>query len=190
MKKNIYTCILFVATILAFFVGMFVANGNLNKDNLVGVYQTDSWNGKLGTLVLYEDGTCQYPSGGNATWQSDGNAIRITLESSYSIQDGSTKGMTILIDTEFSDEKTSAIVELITGLNNIESVYLINANLYKITLSVAENDNKTSNELSKIDGVTIVEHILDEGVSASEHEAKIMENGLILHEHFFEKISG
>ncbi len=90
MKKVIYVCILFIAIIVAFAVGMVVGKGNHSKDSVVGVYQTDSWNGKIGTLVLYEDGTCQYPSGGNATWKSDGNTIHITLESNYSIQDGST----------------------------------------------------------------------------------------------------
>ena len=119
MKKVVYVCILFIAIVIAFVAGMVVGKGNNSHDSVVGVYQTDSWNGKIGTLVLYEDGTCQYPSGGSATWKSDGNTIHITLESNYSIQDGSTS----------------------------------------------------------------------EHVSTSEYEAEIMENGLVLHGAFFEKVS-
>ncbi len=119
MKKVLYVCILVLSIIVSFGVGMVVGKGNHNRDSVVGVYQTGSWNGKSGTLVLYGDGTCQYPSGGKATWELDGNTVYIALESSCSIHDGSTS----------------------------------------------------------------------EHVSISEHEAQIMEKGLVLHEAFFEKVS-
>ncbi|MBQ3545375.1 MAG: hypothetical protein IJA34_10390 [Lachnospiraceae bacterium] len=190
MKKSIYACILFVAMIVAFVVGMLVGKDNHSKDDAVGVYQTNSWNGKIGTLILYEDGTCQYPSGENATWKLDGNTIHIKLESSYSIKSGSTKGIVIYIDTEFSDEKINEILHSIELLENIESISRNEeTNIYEIKLIVAENDNKTSNELLTIEGVKIVEHILEKEISTSEHEAKVIGDGLVLHEQYFEKVS-
>lgn len=80
MKKGVYACILIVAVIVSFILGMVYANSNHSKADIVGVYQTDSWNGKIGTLVLYEDGTCQYPTGANATWESGENTVYITIE--------------------------------------------------------------------------------------------------------------
>ena len=121
MKKSIFAIILVVAVVLAFLLGMLVNRndqGN-NKTSVVGVYKADSWNGKTGTLVLYEDGACQYPSGGEAKWILDGSVVRITLESRGTIADGT----------------------------------------------------------------------IQEVVNTSEHEAKIMENGLVLHGQFFEKVS-
>ena len=122
LKKSIFAIILVVAVVLAFLLGMLVNKGNQcdnSQTSVVGVYKTDSWNGKTGTLVLYEDGSCQYPSGGDAKWVLDGSVVRITLESRGTIADGT----------------------------------------------------------------------LQEVVNTSEHEAKIMENGLVLHGQFFEKVS-
>ena len=122
MKKSIFAIILVVAVVSAFLLGMLVNKndqGDNNKSSVVGVYKTDSWNGKTGTLVLYEDGTCQYPSGGEAKWILDGNVVRITLESRGTIADGT----------------------------------------------------------------------IQEVVNTSENEAKVMENGLVLHGQFFEKVS-
>ena len=190
MKRIIYTGIIFASIVVAFVVGMVVGKGNYNKEDVVGVYMTDSWNGKSGTLVLYADGTCQYPSGGNATWKVDDGIVRITHESNYTIQDGGTKGLKIFIDNNFSDEKIKETLNSIERLNNVESVnWAEETNLCNITLAVAEIDKKTSNELSKLEGISIIELILDNGVNTSEHEAKIMESGIVLHDHFFEKVS-
>lgn len=118
MKKTVF--IIIAVAIAAFLLG-FVFGKNYHahssKDSVVGVYQTDEWNGKIGTLVLYEDGTCQYPSGGNATWVLEDDIVHITIERGVSVVDG-----TAIADT-------------------------------------------------------------------SEHEAKIMKNGLVLHGQFFEKVS-
>lgn len=121
MKKSIFAIILVVAVVLAFLLGTLVNKDNHddNKTSVVGVYKTDSWNGKTGTLVLYKDGSCQCPSGGDAKWVLDGSVVRITLESRGTIADGT----------------------------------------------------------------------MQEVVNTSEHEAKIMENGLVLHGQFFEKVS-
>ena len=67
-EKNCFTCILILTVIIAFFAGIAVGKGGYNKW-VVGVYETDSWNGKPEILVLYEDGIYQYPSGGKATWK-------------------------------------------------------------------------------------------------------------------------
>lgn len=117
MKKMFPIIIIVLAVAIAFGTGLLV--GKNYQDSVVGVYQTDNWNGKIGTLVLYEDGTCQYPSGGTAKWILDGDTVRITVESKGIIADGT----------------------------------------------------------------------LQEIVSTSEYEAKVMENGLVLHDAFFRKVS-
>ncbi len=121
MKKYIYIGITALLIIASFLVGMFLGKSTKGDlaDKIIGVYQTDSWNGEPGVLVLYEDGSCQYPSGGTATWTTDNDVVYITLESAGTIANGT-----------------------------IETI-----------------------------------------ISKSEHEARIVENGLVLHDKFFKKVS-
>ena len=193
MKKAIFAIILVVAVVLAFLLGMVVNKSNQgnNKASVVGVYKTDSWNGKTGTLVLYEDGTCQYPSGGNAIWALQENTVLITIERSET-----TQGIiTVYFDNSLSDIEVRAIGTTIARLNNVSNVYFVEKNNeserhLQVALEVTETDNKTYNAISQIDGVKFLENIVSEEiVNTSEHEAKIMENGLVLHGQFFEKVS-
>lgn len=188
LKKSIFAVILVVAIVAAFLLGMVVSKGGQdsgNKNSVVGVYQTDSWNGKIGTLVLYEDGTCQYPSGGNATWTLQKNTVLITIAAENA------KGIiTIYFDDSFSEAEAKAKATSITKMDNVESVNFIEGTkLCKITLIKAETDNKTLDTLSNTEGIKIVEHTSTTATDTSEHEAKIMENGLVLHGQFFEKVS-
>lgn len=195
MKKVIYVCITLVAVVVAFFAGIIVGKSSVgsdySKDDVVGVYQTDSWNGKIGTLALYEDGTCQYPSGGTATWVSTENTVLITLRDNYTVVEGGTKGMVLYLDTELSEIEIDNILQELPGIDNISSVYWDpSTNLCDIKLYTAETDGKTADAVTQFEGVTIIEVVLDEAPETSEHEAKVMENGLMLHGHFFEKVSG
>ena len=188
MKKAVYIGVLAVAVIVAFILGMLVSKGNQrgnDNSSVVGVYTTDSWNGKTGTLVLYEDGTCQYPSGGNATWALQENTVLIAMQAK------SAKGIiTVYFDDSFSEAEAKATATSIAKLDNVESVNFIEGTeLCRITLSKAETDNKTLDTLSNINGLKIVEHTSTAATDASEHEAKIMENGLVLYGAFFEKVS-
>ena len=162
-----------------------------SKDSVVGVYTTDSWNGKTGTLVLYKDGTCQYPSGANATWMLKENIVLITLEHSGTIQDGSINRITIYFDDSISNEEAKTLSTTIAKLDNVESIHLVEGSTrsYNITLKNAETDNKTLDALTKMEGVKIIQADSIAVISTSEHEAKIMEKGLVLHGHFFEKVS-
>ena len=80
MKKIFYASILVFAILISFGLGTVFANKKNNKNDLIGVYQTDSWNGKVGTLVLYEDGTCQYPTRDSGNWTADEQIVYITLK--------------------------------------------------------------------------------------------------------------
>ena len=188
MKKSIFAVILVVAIVAAFLLGMVVSKGgqnNGNKNSVVGVYQTDSWNGKTGTLVLYEDGTCQYPSGGNATWTLQKNTVLITIAA-----ENAKDFITIYFDNLFSEAEAKAKATSITKMDNVESVSFIEGTkLCKITMIKTETDNKTLDTLSNTEGINIVEHTSTTATDTSEHEAKIMENGLVLHGQFFEKVS-
>lgn len=189
MKKIIYVIILIVAVTISFFAGMAVGKGGRNK-SVVGVYETDSWNGKTGTLVLYEDGSCQYPSGGKATWELDGDVVRITRQSSYQILDGRIKSIDVLISIELSQERTDEILTIIERIQTVSRVsWDSQKNICTIELKEAESGNTTTNELAKIEGVTILATRVEEKEETKIYEAKVMENGLVLYEKFFEKVS-
>jgi len=162
------------------------------KSSVVGVYKTDSWDGKTGTLVLYEDGTCQYPSGGDATWTLKENTVIITIESSITTfdEDEGVNRITILLDDTLSEAEAKATVASIAKLDNVESTYLLESNkrLCEIALCKTETDSKTLDMLSEVEGVKIVQSS-NVAIFTFEHEAKIMESGLVLQGHFFEKVS-
>lgn len=192
MKKVVFTGILFATVIVAFLVGMAVGKNGHNQ-GVVGVYETNSWNGKVGTLVLYEDGICQYPSGESATWKLDGETVRITFESISLEQNRGTKEISIIISNELSQEKTDGVLNAIERINNIEGVYWNGeTRLCQITLRQAESENITGKTLGEIEGVSIVEYVYEKeekGSEITEYEAKVMEKGLVLHEIFFKKVS-
>ncbi len=188
MKKSIFAIILVVAVVLAFLLGMLVNKGNQgdnSKASVVGVYKTDSWNGKTGTLVLYEDGTCQYPSGGNAAWVLQENTVVITIQA-----ESAEYIITVYFDDSLSDAEARAKASSINKLDNVGSVgFIEDTKLCKITLIEAENYKKTLDALSNMEGIKIVDYNSTTATDTSEHEAKIMENGLVLYGQFFEKVS-
>lgn len=190
MKKIVNICIHFVLVFIVFIIGIFIGSRVLSKDNCVGVYQTDYWNGGIGTLVLYKDGSCQYPSGGNATWKSDADTIYITIKDKDLEQEGKIKRIIVQIDPNWTDEKISMVQNSFEQLSNISGVFC-NEDLvtYTLELREAEDDSKTQNEILKIDGVSIVDCIPYKPVEPVEHEAVRMKNGIMLHGHFFQKIS-
>ncbi len=197
MKKAVYIGILAVAIAISFAVGMMVGNANSNNDHsarrkdMVGVYTTDSWNGATGTLVLYKDGTCQYPSGGNATWVLQEGSVLITVESSGTVADSSIKSITVLLGDPLSDAEAKAVVSSIARLDNVESARYVGGSqrLCEVTLREAEPNRKTLDAILGMDGVKIVELDPNTVIETSQYEAKIMESGLVLHGHFFEKVS-
>ena len=79
----------------------------------------------------------------------------------------------------------------IAKLDNVDNIHLAEGStqLYNITLIKAETDKKTLDTLAKMEGVKIVQSNYVAVISTSEHEAKIMEKGLVLHGHFFKKVS-
>ena len=187
MKKSVFAIILVVAVVLAFLLGMVVNEsykGN-NKSSVVGVYKTDLWNGETGTLVLYEDGTCQYPSGGNAIWALQENTVLITIQA-----ESAEYSITVYFDDSLSEAEARAKASSIAKLDNVESVNFIEGtDLCKITSSKEETHSEILETLSEIEGIRIVDYQSSVATDASEHEAKIMENGLVLYGAFFEKVS-
>ena len=188
MKK--WICI-FLIIALSFCLGYLVRDLiEISKgDTVAGVYQAS---GKTRALALYKDGTCEYPSGGSATWVLDGDIVRISLVRDQTILDGSIYSIiTVSIDSWLSDAKVKAIEAYIRKLDNIESVELDSefiSKRYKITLSKAETDGKTLDTLSKIEDIEVVS-TSHTAPTTIEYEAKIMENGLVLGGQFFEKVS-
>ena len=195
MKKYITIVVIVVVIIAAFFAGKNfdnIANNEENKaESLVGVYEAEDWNGKLGTLVLYEDGTSQYPSGGSSTWEMRENTVIFTVKSlAY---DNGKRAMTIYFDNDLSDEEAKAISQKVSSFNNVEYINFL-ADEYQRRLYVRLVNEDVNDELygniSTVDGVSSVEYEYLEVEEDTEHEAKIMENGLVLHGKFFVKVSG
>ena len=195
MKKIVSICIFVFMLIVSFVFGMVFANRNQSKNEVVGVYQTDSWNGKTGTLVLYEDGKCQYPTGDIGTWKANKDTLIIYLTDNYVIDEDVITGMTIKIDNTVSEERLNEILDSIEKLPTIDGIdfrpatFTEGAHTCFIHLYEGESDNKTCNELKKIQEITIEKYEYGSTTGIDEHQAKIMEKGIVLHEHFFEKVS-
>ena len=86
MKKPVKIAIAIAIVLSSALIGFLI--GNNLKFHVVGVYHNDSWNGKEASLILNKDGSCEYPSGGDATWKRDENQIIITVTSTGRIMDG------------------------------------------------------------------------------------------------------
>ncbi len=84
-KKTMITAAVAVIAIVAV-AGIVMG---IYRNSVAGVYHAESWHGKTGTLVLFEDGTCQYPSGGTAEWVLIGDTVRITVERRWTLADES-----------------------------------------------------------------------------------------------------
>jgi hypothetical protein len=80
MKKQTVIIFIAISLVIGIFVGFFIGQNVELTNSVVGVYKTDSWNGKTGTLILYEDGTGVYPSGAEAKWSLEGDTVQITRE--------------------------------------------------------------------------------------------------------------
>jgi hypothetical protein len=163
---------------------------NENKEqSLVGVYKTDSWNGKSGTLVLYKDGTCLYPTGDEGQWELSGDVVRITLKSPITL--------CVFLNENLSTAEARAVGADINLVDNVlysmlceawsesESRYI---EYYEVTLERPDEDKDTYNALVRIQGVSRIEQ-KSNVIEPRVHIAKVMESGLVLHECYFEKVS-
>lgn len=195
MKRNISIIVVLIAVMVSFLIGknidnFFGADTNMTKQ-LVGVYESDSWNGKQAYLILYDDGTCQYPSGGGISWSLNNNLVEITVK--HMVYDNGTQTLTVHFDRGLSDDEAKTITRNITNLKNIESVdYLSDEHQRRLYIKlITEDENKeTYNTIVSMQGVYSVEYEYREIEEYTKYEAKIMEKGLLLHGKFFEKVSG
>lgn len=95
-----YVVVAIIFTIIGYIVGTHMAIENdpllendiektesnitseVDDNTAVGVYHTTSWNGHEASLIINEDGTCEYPGATepNATWVQDDEFVIITLD--------------------------------------------------------------------------------------------------------------
>ena len=194
MKKNILIVILIACIIVSFFLGRnfdrTMNPTNAQTQELVGIYETDSWNGKPAILALYDDGTCQYPSGSGASWRlEEGNIVIAVKSLEY---DNGDRTINVHFANTKSEDEIKAIARSISNLSNVESVKsLIDEYQKRIYVKLINPDttNEIYNAISSMDGISSLEYEYREIESQRDHEAKIMENGLMLHGKFFKKIS-
>ena len=210
MAKNILIVILCVCIILSFFVGFqtskILYNSNTigntisdtmvkedvyNSKSLVGIYETESWNGEPAILVLYEDGTSQYPSDRASEWRVSDNLVVFTVKGLE--YDNGRQALTAYFNHDLQEAEMNAISQTIGTFTNVESTNLLvdeyQSRIY-IKLLHDDENNEAYNSILEIDGIRSVEYEYRQVESYTEHEAIIMENGLILHGKFFEKVSG
>ncbi len=146
-------------------------------------------------MVLYKDGSCQYPSGGAATWKRQGDTILITMGEKEEIPENGVKRLVVFVDEKISDAEARTIGTRINVLENIEEcMYQTGDDARKrcfyVTLSSYETDGSTTQRiLADLPGVTNVAVLEVEPMEPDVHEAKIVGKGLILHEKFFKKVS-
>ena len=213
MKKTIYICILLVSVCFAFVGGMLLDGSNIfNADDdkntetinetgkitkkQIGVYQTDYWNGKPEILALYEDGSCQYPTGANATWTADDNIVYIEIIDDNNFDRSIVEGLVYYIPfgvTEGMEDEITNAITAIEKIDNIKSV-IWNKKENTVTIMLTEPENvqntyRIMDEVSNIYYFSLSDYIYGKGVTISKHQAKIMKNGVVLHGTFFEKVS-
>ena len=195
MKKNIIIGILVILVFTSFLLGknidsIFDLEEN-SIDHIVGVYETSSWNGDTAILCLYDDGTCQYPTGSSGSWELNENQIIITLIGTK--YDNGYRTITAYLDNSLSEAEAKSISQTIASHTNVESVNLLSDDHQQriyIKLVNEDTNNELYNFVDAIDGVKSVEYEYREVTDYSTHEATIMENGIVLHGHFFIKVSG
>ena len=207
MKKSVIIFLWCISIALSFFLGIKTTallndhedkkddysteNTTSKTEELVGVYETDSWNGKPAVLILYEDGTSQYPSGGIATWEYANDVVILTVKGlGY---DNGKQALTAYFNAELTENDMKTISAEIGRINNVEYVNLLVDEYHsRIYIKLIEDDlnEEAYNAISAIDGISSVEYEYREIETVTEYEAKVMENGIVLHGHFFKKVSG
>ena len=97
---------------------------NAQTQELVGIYETDSWNGKPAILALYDDGTCQYPSGSGASWRlEEGNIVIAVKSLEY---DNGDRTINVHFANTKSEDEIKAIARSISNLrSHLQILYML-----------------------------------------------------------------
>lgn len=158
------------------------------EKSVVGVYVTSSWNGKEGTLALYQDGTCLYPTGATGTWkeQEDHVVIYLPVSKSYS------GTVTAYWDDSLSLAEAKSLVSQINTIANVKGT-MFQEDCYWIEFVATATEEEIQaaiDSISRIGGIKQVQWEADADTpEPDEHTAVVMEKGLVLHKRFFEKVS-
>ena len=206
MKKSI-KIILTVIIIISVAIAGFVVGKNSNNYNeiktdgitdkegyianeVVGVYENDSWNGKYAMLAIYEDGTCQYPTRSTGTWIAENDKLILTIRFLYS--DDYKLTMNAYFDVGISSNDVDKVMRDIKNMKNVEEVRVRSDEEKKwlyIKLYETEENDETYTALNGINEIVYVEYPYGIIEEYDDHEAVIMADGIVLHGHFFRKVS-
>ena len=85
MKNKTLTVVILILLVCSLGLNVFLIFGQKSdsrdeKNQFVGVYYSNSWNGKPATVILREDGTGVYPTGANMTWVYADDKLLFTLD--------------------------------------------------------------------------------------------------------------
>ncbi len=164
-----------VRLITILIAGLVMLYGCSNKNNLVGVYRSDSLPSAADTIILYKDGSCQYLENENATWYAKGDIITISI---YRPED------TYFLDIYFNDSTSSSDIAVTAAMSkqitNVEDAEYIESNRsVRVRLSKADDNGQIRDAIAAMRNVNkIQEYILESG--KSEQELKVADNCLVL----------
>lgn len=210
-KKSSLICVIIILAVLLTLTGCTNIEKEVNN-NLVGIYYNSNWNGREATLTLNKDGTCIYPTGNdnNYKWTVSGEKIIIT---SIDILESP---MQVFMEYEATEEQISKLSEDLKKIEGIDSITFVtkedayntmkeqlgkNEEAIKgvtpdifsvsfiIKLRDLELNNQVYNEISNLEGVRTVRKSSEENSNIYEYEASIVDDGLILYDHFFKKMN-
>lgn len=213
MKKTKILLICIVSSLLTGIVGYIIGINysdeiRLNKQekNIVGTYKTTTWNGKDAALVLDKDKTCIYPSGSSkCTWKVTDNNVIITINT----EEYKESYIEMYLNEKLSSDNISILINLIKdnsgGVNGSQDPYYGISGIFyepednlikmyakeKYIDTIVDNLKKlpTLKDLPITFSIKSIEkHIGGTFETKEDIDVRIVDKGLMLYGHFFEKV--
>lgn len=191
-KKMVLVCVivLLITFGLGFLIGISINNNDdlkYKKVNVAGTYRTNTWNGKEAVLVLKDTMACMYPNNSNkCEWSLSEDIVRIIISKEVN-EDCNIK---VYMKDNITPQERSELNSKLQKIQEIDGLYLYELdNMIMVETKECSQIDKVYNEigafenikhLDKHDGGIKIEH--------TEHIAALIDGGLMLEGHFFEKI--
>lgn len=194
MKKKVNLLVCILSSVLFCIVG-FIIGINLRDEiklskiekQIVGTFKTSTWNGKDAVLVINEDKTCIYPSGSSkCEWVLQNNNIVLYTPGEEYIPSYLYLNLNEGLTEEYELMMVEGIKNSIWGASSAD----YDSTKHQIKIMIDESFiDEIYEEVIKLKDVKSVEKeiggykdIIDEDY------VTIVDKGLLLHGHFFEKL--
>lgn len=194
MKNKKSIIISFIVSLITFILGILIGlNINSNdelkykKVNVAGTYRTTSWNGKEAVIVLKSDKTCMYPNNSNqCEWSLSEDVISIIISKEVN-EDCNIK---VYMKDGITTEERAILNSKLNGIEEIKQIYINDPeNMLMLETKDCSQIDKVYNEIGAFENIKHLDkHNGGMKIEHTEHIATLIDGGLMLESHFFEKI--